>query len=111
MLWVTNTTESEIKVVYDTKEYVFPVNKAVEISEEVAGHFFAYGQDDKIPALTRLGWARTANDNPDGLKKIARMLFSDAYPQKKSLPLSPEVQRVAPPQSKTAGRKPLSVVA
>jgi hypothetical protein len=109
-IFVTNNSDTPLHDGYCGVFYDFKVGETLEIPVEAARHIFGYGDDDKQPYLARLGWARTSNDIPEGLKRLDQWSFSDSKPEKNQL-LTPLVERVPLPSSRKAGGKVLSVAA
>ncbi len=80
-VWVTNGTKEPFEDMWHGNKYAFPPGKAVMVPVEVARHVFGYGMGDRIPVLARLGWAVTANDVANGLKRLDRFVISDEEPK------------------------------
>ena len=85
---------------WDGKVYTFTPGETVEIPVFVAGHIFGYGFEDKVPHVTRLGWAKTANDVPKALTWLENFKITTE---------PPPVRRSSFPASDSA--KPLPAVA
>jgi len=66
---------------WDGKTYTFLPGETVEIPVFVAGHIFGYGFEDKVPHVTRLGWAKTANDVPKALTWLENFKITTEPPQ------------------------------
>ena len=110
MIYVTNHSEQDLRDGFAGVFYEFKVGQTVEIPEEVATHIFGYGDENKQPYLARLGWAKTTNDLPDGLARLAKWNLS-TQPPVKNQSLSPLVERVPLPANKRGGGKVLTVAA
>ena len=106
MVWVTNTSDEFFVTNWDGKPYSFPPNKSVELSDELAQIFFAYGVNDKVPTLARLGWTKIATDVPKALERLNKFVISDIQPQTYHN-ASPVVDRVPFPASRQGGGKGL----
>ncbi len=73
---VTNHNKSFVGR-YAGKDYKFDTGKAVDIPIIAARHIFAFGLEDKVPALNRLGWARSSDEIEAGLEKLNRVKFEE----------------------------------
>lgn len=62
---------------WNGKDYKFEQGKPIDVPEVVAQHIFAFGQDDKSVALSRLGWARSSDELEAGLEKLAKVTFEE----------------------------------
>ena len=109
-IFVTNNSDTKLNDGYAGVFYEFLPGKTVEISEEVAHHIFGYGEDNKIPYLTRLGWLVSANDVEKAHAILAKWDISAQAP-KKNQSLSPLVEKVPLPSEKKVGGKLLTVAA
>lgn len=105
-VFVTNTNPKVYCDRYDGEEYVFPPNQAVAIPTDAAVHFFGYGRKDKTETLHRLGLSFRASpdgkgfqDDPDGVKWLAKFLFEEAVLQPASA-LKAALEGAKPPQPK-----------
>lgn len=84
-IFVTNKNDFTHEDAYDGVEYVFPPNERVAVPVDAAVHMFGFNQPDKTTVLSRLGWAwhyepkaRNFTDDPEGVKKLARFVFTRA---------------------------------
>lgn len=110
VIYVTNCSGQLLQDSFAGVSYEFPVAQTVEIPEEAAVHIFGYGDDNKEPYLSRLGWIHTRNEVESGLARLAKFKLSDQPPEKDQS-LSPLVERVPLPAQKRAGGKILTVAA
>jgi hypothetical protein len=85
MLFVTNQNDFTHEDACDGESFIFPPGEKVAISEAVATHCFGWNLVDKTNALQRLGWAtkydekrKSMVDDDEGIKKLARFVFSEA---------------------------------
>lgn len=69
-IWITNRSETVFQDGFAGVKYTFTPGEAVAIPLEAARHIFGFQSEDKTPFLARLGWARTTNDVPEGLKRL-----------------------------------------
>ena len=102
-VYVTNKSKNQLITEYACKELVFPINKPVEISVAIARHIFGYGEVNKETHMASLGFIRTTNDIPEGLKILEQYKISQEAPTKNHL-LSPMVERVPLPSKKGEGK-------
>ena len=109
-VYVTNKNFKPLVVDYGGKDVAFPVNETVEIPLVAARHIFGYGDDNKEPYLASLGLCLTANELPDGLKRLANFVITEDVPQKDHS-LSPVVEQVPLPPAKRGGGKVLAMTA
>jgi hypothetical protein len=104
-VYVTSRRDETFEDGYAGIRYAFVPGKTVEIPVEAARHIFGYGDADKEPYLARLGWIRTKNDLPEGVKLLN--LFEISEREDNSRLLSPTtVERVPLPNRIRAGGKP-----
>lgn len=96
-VFITNNSGKSFKDGFEGTFYVFAVGEPVEIPEEAAAHIFGYGIEDKMPAMTRLGWCHSSNDFEEALKKYDLWSFSKEKPQPNHI-LSPVVDQVPFPK-------------
>jgi hypothetical protein len=80
-VWVINKTNDILIDGWDGKKYEFLPRKPVEVPFIVAQHVFGYGLADKMEALVRLGWIKTANDKPESLARLEQFEISQTRPQ------------------------------
>ena len=109
-IFVTNNSDIKLRDGYAGEFYDFLPGKTVEIPEEVARHVFGYGDDDKKPYLTRLGWLVNENEVDKAYAMLDKWDISEQAP-KKNQSLSPLVEKVPLPSEKKAGGKLLTVAA
>jgi hypothetical protein len=102
-LYVTNKTDKTLILQYEFKELKFPSNETIVVSEDCARHIFGYGVSNKEPYMVSLGFIKTTNDIPDGLKILEKFEISQEQPKKNHL-LSPMVERVPLPSKKGEGK-------
>lgn len=101
MVFVTNKNEFHHYDRYDGTDYHFPPGERVCIPIAAAEHFFGYRKPDKNDSLQRQGWAFKIEkdaegrsktvESPEGIKKLARFVFSKAVlvEEKEPLPSVP----------------------
>jgi len=89
-VYVTNEGVMPLTDGWDGKQYSFEPGVTVEIPLFVAGHIFGYGFEDKVPHVTRLGWARTINDIPKALTWLENFKITTEPPpvRRSSFPAS-----------------------
>lgn len=80
-VWVINKTNDILIDGWDGKKYEFLPRKPVEVPLIVAQHVFGYGLANKMEALVRLGWIKTANDKPESLARLEQFEISQTRPQ------------------------------
>ena len=78
MLKVKNRSDADLQDRYNGTDYPFPKGQSVAVDEEVARHIFGFGDADKIPYLSRLGWMRSNQEYEMGMERLALFTFSDA---------------------------------
>jgi len=104
-VYVTNRRDEVFEDGYSGVRYTFVPGKATEIPVEAARHIFGYGEEDKEPYLCRLGWIKTKNDLPEGIKLLR--LFEISETKNDGRLLSPAfVGQVPLPNKIRAGGKP-----
>ncbi len=106
-IYVTNNSDKPLKDGFAGIQYEFKVGETVEIPLDAAQHIFGYGKKDKLPTITRLGWAKTMNELEEALARLAQWELSE-NPPKENHVLSPVVDKV--PLPKKAGGKVLKAV-
>ena len=109
-IFVTNNSDKSLRDGYAGEFYDFPVGKTVEVPEEVVRHVFGYGDDNKKPYLTRLGWLVNENEADKAFAMLDKWEVSAQAP-KKNQSLSPLVEKVPLPSEKKVGGKLLTVAA
>jgi len=97
------------ELTYVTRRAFIP-KLVVQLPLEAARHIFGYGDDNKEPYLASLGLCLTANEIPDGLKRLANFVITEDAPQKNHS-LSPVVEQVPLPPAKRGGGKVLAMTA
>ena len=110
VVFVTNNSEKKLTAEFAYKEYEFPVGVSVEIPVRAAKHIFGYGDDNKEPYLSRLGFVRLHSELDEGLEKLAKFEFSD-HPLQKNRSLPSAVGVVPLHVEKRAGGKATQKVA
>lgn len=86
---VTVTNKSGIALTdgYGGVFYEFLLGKPVEVPVHVAKHVFGYGEQNKEPYLTRLGWIRSHADLDSGIERLNKFEITTQQPHKdRSLP-------------------------
>lgn len=94
-VYVTNRSEKTLVDEYAYKTYKFPVNETVEVDVSVARHLFGYEQEDKLPAMVRIGLCKSTNDIEDALKKLEQFEIAQDKPKQDRF-LSPGDDSVTP---------------
>ena len=94
-IYVTNRGEKPLIQDYAFKDYKFPVNEPVEISVDMARHVFGYQQEDKLPAMVRLGLCKSTNELEEGQARLAKFEITLEKPEKNRF-LSPGDDLVTP---------------
>jgi hypothetical protein len=56
-------------------DYTFKQNEPVNLPVEAAHHIFGFGDDDKTPALHRLGWLTHTEGMEEALAKLGSIEF------------------------------------
>lgn len=75
MIGVKNNSGTRLKARYDGQDYVFETDATTALSMEAAAHIFGYGQEDKAPALHRLGWVANNGQLESGLRRLSEFAF------------------------------------
>jgi hypothetical protein len=75
MLKITNKNEFDLIDRYDGHDYKFPAGKTVRCHENAAAHIFGFGDDNKIPYITRQGWVRHSGEFEKGLAILGKFHF------------------------------------
>jgi hypothetical protein len=83
-VWVTNTTDEALEDGWAGNRYRFSPNQSLEVPHEAAQHIFGWEIEDKVPFLSRLGWVKTSNDVPNGMKRLDAFKISAEPPEQKS---------------------------
>ena len=87
LVFVTNNSETKLTAEYAYEEYKFPVGTTVALSPQAARHIFGYGDDNKEPYLSRLGFIRLHSELDEALERLSKFEISDQPPQQnRSLP-------------------------
>ena len=94
-VYVTNRSDKALIDEYAYKTYKFPVNETVEVDVAVARHLFGYGEQDKLPAMVRIGLCISTNDIEDALKKLEKFEITQEKPEQNRF-LSPGDDSVTP---------------
>jgi hypothetical protein len=86
---VTQETGADIEGRYDGVDYKFPNGHPVDVHKAVAVHIFGFGlpelsddprQQDKMPALMRLGWISNSTDRMSALKRLRTQVRFEEIP-------------------------------
>ena len=84
-IFVTNNNDFHHSDSYDGVHFDFPPKERVAVPVDAAVHMFGFNSPDKDTVLHRLGWAarvnaktRTLEENPDGVKQLAKFVFTRA---------------------------------
>jgi hypothetical protein len=94
-VYVTNKSDKPLVDEYAYKTITFPVNETVEVPVAIARHLFGYEQEDKVPAMVRIGLIKTTNDIDEGLAKLAKFQITHEEPKQDRF-LSPGDDLVTP---------------
>ena len=87
LVFVTNNSEKKLVAEYAYEEFVFPQGVTVKISHQAAKHIFGYGDNNKEPYLSRLGFIRLHSELDEALERLSQFEISDQPPQQnRSLP-------------------------
>jgi hypothetical protein len=87
VVYVTNGDEQNFSAEFCNVEYTFKKGETTALPMNAARHIFGYGDNDKMPYLTRLGWVRLNTEYEKGLERLAKIEFSAEPPSKgRSLP-------------------------
>lgn len=77
---VTNNNKLKIRGRYDGLDYEFRPGESEDIPLAAAAHIFGFGQENKHPALRRLGWFARSEDEEMAMTKLRLVVFKDAPP-------------------------------
>ena len=94
LIRVINHNEFTVDGRYAGKDYVFKPGVPLDVPEIVAWHVFDFGKQDKSQALNRLGWARTSEEYPKGMKFLDNITFEDPPEMIEAPTQSRKVKRV-----------------
>jgi hypothetical protein len=87
VVYVTTYDEPDFTSEFCNVEYSFKQGETTALPMNAARHIFGYGDDNKMPYLTRLGWVRLNTEYNKGLERLAKIQFSAEPPSKgRSLP-------------------------
>lgn len=87
VVYVTNHDEPDFTSEFCNVEYRFKKGETTALPMKAASHIFGYGDDNKMPYLTRLGWVRLNTEYEKGLERLAKIELSAEPPSKgRSLP-------------------------
>jgi hypothetical protein len=85
IVFVTNKNDFFHSDRFDGADYTFPPGEKVQVPVEAATHMLGFNLKDKTETLVRLGWASKFDDvakrtveDPEGIKKLARFVFTRA---------------------------------
>lgn len=99
MLKVRNNSDIDLQDRHNGTDYLFPRGESVTVDDEVARHVFGFGDADKAPYLTRLGWMKSNLEYDQAMQRLGKFTFSDA-----SVPDADELR-----QQQEQGLAPLQV--
>ena len=94
-VYVTNRGEKPLIHEFAFNNYKFPVDEPVEVSVDMARHVFGYEQEDKLPAMVRLGLCKSTNEIDEGHERLAKFEITLEKPEKNRF-LSPGDDSVTP---------------
>lgn len=77
---IVNTDKMKIIGRFNGEDYEFLSNKPNDVPVQVASHIFGFGQENKIPALNRLGWMQTSDQLEKAMERLTRIVFTEAPP-------------------------------
>jgi hypothetical protein len=77
MLKITNNNTFDLTDRYDGEDYTFPAGKTVRCPVVVAQHFFGIGNPNKMPYLSRQGWARHSQEFDAGMLILNNFAFEE----------------------------------
>jgi hypothetical protein len=77
---VVNTGKLKIVGRFDGEDYEFIPNKPADIPIVVARHIFGFGEENKAPALNRLGWLQTSDSMEKAMAELNKIVFTEAPP-------------------------------
>jgi len=106
---VTNKGEKLVKGRFDGKDYAFVPGEPTFLTYDAAGHIFGLGEEDKAPALNRLGFlipGREACTMEAALKRLDEFQFDQG--RVTFDPEDDDLKDQGGPQAarKTGGRRP-----
>lgn len=78
MIIIHNTLDEGISGRFAGVDYDFPPKKDVPCDEDAARHIFGFGDQDKAPALLRLGWIIPGQPRNIAEEKLAKVVFKKA---------------------------------
>ena len=84
VVYVTNKSGKDLVIDYCYADYVFPVNKTIEVSVKLAKHIFGYMDDDKEKYLIALGLIRFHSELEQATKRLALYEITESPPVKNS---------------------------
>jgi hypothetical protein len=67
---VTNRTDTAIEGRYAGRDFLFKPGVPLDVPEIVAMHVFAFGVNDKMACLARLGWLSTSDQIKAAIEKL-----------------------------------------
>jgi len=74
---VINGNEKAVTGRFNGRDFHFEPDKPADVPEIVARHVFGFGIEDKLPALSRLGWARSSDELDSGMQKLGKVVFEE----------------------------------
>lgn len=105
LVYVTNNTDKDLVADFSYEEYKFPAGKTVALSPNAAKHIFGYGQVNKEPYLSRLGFIRLHSELNQALEILEKFEISTEPPVEKNRSLPSAVGVVPLHVEKRAGGK------
>jgi len=78
MIIIHNSLNEGIQGRFAGVDYDFPAGQDVPCDESVARHIFGFGEQDKAPALLRLGWIVPGQPRQIAEEKLAKVVFNKA---------------------------------
>lgn len=104
-VFVTNKSDTILADSWDGVRFIIEPGKTVEVPVEFAVHVLGHQAKNKAPYLARLGWATTANDVEQAVKKLEQFEVSHEAPKVQNHSLPPVVEKVPLPTVRKAGGK------
>jgi len=105
---VTNNLDKKVVGRYDGKDYLFMPGKPTMLTLEAAQHIFGLGEEDKAPALNKLGFLIPGKEGCDTLEAALEKLDKFTFDQGRvTFDDEDDAQDTAPRGGKrTGGRRP-----
>lgn len=101
---VTSHLDKPVKGRYDGKDYVFVPEEPTLLSLEAAQHIFGLGDEDKAPALNKLGFLVPGKEGctlEDALEKLDHFTFDQGR-----VTFDPDENEPGQTAKRTGGRRP-----